>query len=380
MPEPCEVEFREPVRPSRDRQLRSGIVLGVALVVLVGVVALMGAAQPIPSPASTFAGRTLTAALDDALAGSSLADDALTAPLSTTGWVRDGAAPAGPFGWGRGWRGVIAGKITITAINGSNLSLRTDDGWTRTITVTSDTTITKAGQTISVSDLKVGDEIRFAQQRNSDGTYTITRIVVVVPTVAGVVTNVTDATITVTTRDGTSQTIRTTASTTYKVGDAAGSRSDVVVGAIVVAAGERGSDGTLTAATVVVILPRVGGTVSAKTSDSITVERPNGTTVVAHVSASTKFTVRGVSNATLADVQVGMAIVVVGRQRADGSIDAVEIWAGTLGRGLGPKLGDGFGPLFGGRHGRGFGLGPWFGPQASPSPSPGSGSSSSFSS
>lgn len=384
MPDNHEVEFRGRVGPGRNGALRSGIVVGVALVVLVGVVALMGAGQPVPSPASTAEGKALAAALDDALVGASLGsdaatDDALTAPLPTTGWVRDGTAPVGPLGWGRGFGRHILGAITITAIDGSKLSLRTDDGWTRTITVTSDTTITKAGQAISVSDLRVGDEIRFAQQRNSDGTYTITRIVVVVPTVAGVVTNVTDTTITVTTRDGTSQTIRTTASTTYKVGDAAGSGSDVVVGAIIVAAGERGSDGTLTAATVVVALPRVGGTVSAKTSDSITIERPNGTTVVAHVSASTKITVRGVDDATLADVQVGMRIVVVGRQRADGSIDAVEVWAGALGRGLGPGLGDGFGG-FGGRHGRGFGLGPWFGPQASPTPSPGAGSSSSSSS
>ncbi len=373
MPEPYEVEFRGPVRPSRDRSLRIGIAAGAAALVLVGAIAAMGA---LPSSGQT----DLSSALGASGVGSALDEAVLSAPIPTTGWSRDGDAPAGPFGLGRGWRGVISGKITITAINGSNLSLRTDDGWTRTITVTSDTTITKAGQTISVSDLKVGDEIRFAEQRNSDGTYTITRIVVVVPTVAGVVTSVTDTTITITARDGTSQTIRTTASTTYKVGDAAGSRSDIVAGAVIVAAGERGSDGTLTAATVVVVLPRVAGTVSAKTGDSITIERRNGTTVVAHIASSTKITVRGVDNATLADVQVGMGIIVVGRQRADGSIDAVEVWAATLGRGLGLKLGDGFGPLFGGRHGRGFGLGPWFGPEVSPSPSPGSGSSSSFSS
>ncbi|GIW20053.1 MAG: hypothetical protein KatS3mg065_0349 [Chloroflexota bacterium] len=373
MPDNLEIEFRGAVGPNRDRSLRIGIVAGVALTLVLGTVAVMGA-LPGAAPADPLD----TAALGTGTAGTVIDDSLLAAPIPAAGWVRDGGSggPAGPFGFGlgRGLGHFAARSITITAINGSNISLRTDDGWTRTITVTSETTITKAGQTISVSDLRVGDEIRFAQQRNSDGTYTITRIVVVVPTVAGVVTNVTDTTITITARNGTSETIRTTASTTYKVGDAAGSRSDVVVGAIIVAAGERGSDGTLTAATVVVALPRVGGTVSAKTSDSITIERPNGTTVVAHVSGSTTYTVKGVDNATLADVQTGMAIVVVGRQRSDGSIDAVEVWAGNLGRWLGPG--------FGGRHGRGFGFGfgPWSGPQASPSPSPGSGSSSSFSS
>lgn len=376
MPEPYEVEVRGPVRPSRDRPLRIGIVAGVAALVLVGALVAMGAA---PGSASLSTGDpALLAAEPGAPATGTLLDEAvLLAPIPTTGWTRDGGTPAGPFGFGRGLGHVIAGKITITAINGSNLSLRTEDGWTRTITVTSETTITKAGQTISLSDLRVGDEIRFAQRRNSDGTYTITRIVVVVPKVAGVVTGLTDTTITITTRNATSQTIQTTASTTYKVGDAAGSRSDVTVGSVIVAFGERASDGTLTATTVVVVLPRVGGTVSAKTADSITIDRPNGTSVVAHVSSSTKYTVRGVDNATLADVQVGMHILVAGRQRSDGSIDTVRVWAAAPNRGLGPNLRERIGHLFGWGRGRGFDLGPWFGPQASPNPSPGSSSSSS---
>ena len=70
------------------------------------------------------------------------------------------------------------GSITITAINGSSLSLKTDDGWTRTITVTADTKITKAGQAMSLSDLAVGDHIRFAQKKNDDGTYTVTAIAI----------------------------------------------------------------------------------------------------------------------------------------------------------------------------------------------------------
>ena len=82
--------------------------------------------------------------------------------------------------------------ITVTAIDGSNVSLKTEDGWTRTITVTSDTTITKGGQTIALSDVQVGDEIRFAQTRNADGTFTITQIHVVMPTIGGQVTAVED--------------------------------------------------------------------------------------------------------------------------------------------------------------------------------------------
>ena len=109
------------------------------------------------------------------------------------------------------------GEITITAISGSDLSLKTADGWTRTITVTADTTITRAGTTITVADLKVGDEIRFAQTRNADGTYTVTKIQLVIPSVAGQVTAVDGSTITVKRFDGTTQTIHVDASTTYTV-------------------------------------------------------------------------------------------------------------------------------------------------------------------
>ena len=107
--------------------------------------------------------------------------------------------------------------MTITAINGSNLSLKTDDGWTRTIAVTSDTAITRAGTTIAVGDLKVGDEIAFRQDRQDDGTYTITEIHVVLPTVAGQVTKIDGSTITVQRMDGTTQVIHVDGSTTYRV-------------------------------------------------------------------------------------------------------------------------------------------------------------------
>ena len=65
------------------------------------------------------------------------------------------------------------GPITIRAINGSQVSLATEDGWSRTIAVTPTTVITKGGQPIAVSDLAVGDRIRFHQTRNADGTYTV---------------------------------------------------------------------------------------------------------------------------------------------------------------------------------------------------------------
>jgi Domain of unknown function (DUF5666) len=144
-------------------------------------------------------------------------------------------------------------QITISTISGSDLTVTTTDGWTRTINVGATTTITRAGQTIGVGDLKVGDAIRFQQQPNADGTFTITAIEVV--------------------------------------------------------------------------LPRVTGQVSATTSDTITIQRQDGTTMTIHIGSDTTYRVPGIDNATLSDIKPGMVILAQGTQNADGSLQAVAVSA-----------------------------------------------------
>ena len=144
-------------------------------------------------------------------------------------------------------------EITITAINGSDLTVTAADGWTRSVTVNADTAIRRAGQSITLTDLAVGDEIRFRQERNDDGTYTVTAIEV--------------------------------------------------------------------------ILPHVVGQVTATSADGFTVERPDGTTMTIHVAATTTYRVRGVENATLADIAVGMVVLAQGTQNADGTLEALAVHA-----------------------------------------------------
>jgi len=163
--------------------------------------------------------------------------------------VGSGFAPfvfGGPdlgLGVGRG------GGVEITAIDGSNVSLKTVDGWTRTIQVTSSTQITKGGDTIALSDLAVGDTIRFRQKRNADGSFSVIRIDVVLPSVAGTVTAKTGSTITLKQRDGTSVTVHVTGSTKFRVQGVTGtaSLSDVAVGMGLIANGEKNADGSLNA-------------------------------------------------------------------------------------------------------------------------------------
>jgi hypothetical protein len=228
---------------------------------------------------------------------------------------------------------------------------RRPDGWTRTITVTSATTITEAGQTVKVSDLDVGDTIRFSQTASSTGTYTIDAIVVVVPTVSGTVTEVGSGSFKLTARDGTAWTITTTGTTAYTLGFSdtakAGTAADLKVGTGVVVQGTSAANNAMTAVTVRIQLPRVGGQVTAKTTDTITVTRRDGSTTTIHVSSDTTYQVVDKTSATLADITVGMTVMAEGSQRSDGSIDASTVIAGSVMGGHG-----------------------WFGPDTAPSASP----------
>jgi len=321
--------------PGRSSAIRAGLALGSALVVVVGVAVAMGA-----SPAPGSAGAQPSAAAGNPGNGNGRGN----------GFGHDGFG--GPFGFGPGGPaagvpgdkadrigGRAFGPITITAISGSSVSLETEDGWTRTITVTADTAITKGGEKAALSDLNVGDTVRLGQKRNADGSWTVTALAVVLPKTAGTVTAIGSDTITITGRDGTAQTIHTTGSTTYHKGRADGTRADVTVGSQIVAIGERGSDGSITATSIQVFLPRVAGTVTAVTSDSLTITRRDGTTLTVHVGSGTSIGVAGVDKATIADVKTGMVVVVEGSQRADGSLDATALRAGQLGKGRGDLKG-----------------------------------------
>ena len=244
--EPGGIAFAGPVRRPEGRSVavRVGILAGSALLLVVGVVAAMGA-SPSPTPA-TGAGPLSTVAPD------ATADPGAT-PRSdqhARGPMRAFGLPLGPgagSGFDFGFGGFGLGGITITAIDGSNVSLKTDDGWTRTIAVTSDTKITKGGATIAVADLAVGDHVRIAQERASDGTYTVTAIIVVLPSLVGQVTAIDGDTLTVTQPGGTTATIHVDSGTTYQVNGAAGKLSDIKVGSFVVAEGTQRADGSLDA-------------------------------------------------------------------------------------------------------------------------------------
>jgi hypothetical protein len=333
-------------RTSGPNKLRVGAVAGTAIALAVGAVATSLAASPAPS---SSVGTPSTG-------GGAVAPAPLGA-LDPTADEADSELDGGRLG-GRGG----FGDITITSISGSDLKLTTADGWTRTITVTASVAVTRAGQTIALADLKAGDHIRLRQTRNADGTFTVTAIAIVVPSVVGTVGDVSANGFTLKSRDGSTWTIALTDSTTYALGSVSGSKSDIVAGARVLVQGGSPAANQLTALHVRVATDRTVGTVTAKTADSITIKTRDGSTTTIHVGSGTTYRVAANATASLSDIAVDMVVGVEGRARTDGSIDATAVVGGT---GQGPGKG-----LFGGP-----GHGPfsdWGGPdgQEAPSPSP----------
>jgi hypothetical protein len=251
------------------------------------------------------------------------------------GWTGGGALGGGALGGGA--LGGVSGRmaIAITKIDGSKLSLQTSDGWTRTID-TAGAAITKAGKTVTVSDLVVGDTITFRETRQTDGTYKITAIQVVMPTASGTVTAVTSGSVTISQGGNSTKTLTVTGSTTYKQGGAAASASALVVGVRITAQGTVDSAGNFTATTINISAAAVRGTVAGKTATTIVVTTSPGKTVTVNVSSSTKYVVRGVTAPTLSDVAAGAFVVASGTLNADGSLNATNVQAGFGG---GPGFG-----------------------------------------
>lgn len=322
--------------PRKGAAIRAGIVIGSALLVAIGTAVAMGAS---PTPSGS-AGGAQPPTVPRAGNGNTVGPFGPFGGFGPFGRFGPGGGPAlgGPGNAGplagpglRGDRGF--GQITVTAISGTSVSLKTDDGWTRTITVPAAATITKGGQPATFADLAVGDAVRFAEKRNDDGTFTISAVAIVLPQTAGTVTAVGSDTITIKGGDGSARTIHTNASTTYHRGQAAGNRSDVTVGSMIVAVGSLGSDGSLTATSIAIRLPEVLGTVGTVGTDTVTITRRDGTSLTVHVGSGVTIRIAGVASPKLSDVKTGMVVVVQGSQRADGSLDATAIQAGKFGRG-----------------------------------------------
>jgi hypothetical protein len=301
---------------------------------------------PTPRPSSgghATRGAGIVAACLAVFVAVALVVSASSAPRTSAGAdpsaAAKSAAPSAKAGVGEGRRelgdkgfrgGVAVGTITIASINGTKIGLKTADGWTRTIDVAGGTKIFLGKEAGQVSDLSVGQEIRLRQKRNADGSFSVVSLTVPAARAGGTVTAVSGNTITIKRRDGSTATLTVNGSTVFKQGGAAASKADVKVGSIITAEGKPGSSDAFTATTVKIALSRVGGDVTAKTANTITVKQRDGSSVVIHVNADTRYLVRGTTGAkaTIADIAIGNRLVATGVRRGDGSLDAIAVGAG----------------------------------------------------
>ena len=345
------MEHTTPVAPvGRSRTARMLPLLWGGAIAAVAIVALVAAAPRATEDAggSTNAIFAAAASPDASAAASPKASAGADTDQDGRWKAGPGAmgAMGGPGFGGRGGHGF--GAISITAINGSQLSLRTDNGWTRTVDA-SDATVYRGETEIALGDLKVGDQIAFREIRTSDGTTAITRIQVLDPSVAGTISEVTGSSVTVRLADGSTRTVQTTGTTTYQLGrDDATRDNALVVGNVLRAVGTVSGD-TFTATAIQVHPAMTGGEVTARTATSITVTDATGASRTINVSDATTYVIRGDDTPGLDDIAVGDHVVAQGTLAADGSLDAT-----LVAEGRGP--GDG-GPGFGGRGGHGHGRG-----------------------
>jgi len=324
----------------RSRSMIAGAILAGAIGLTAVAVGLASTGAPAAAaPAAANARGVLLGA--DTGTWTAPSGGAATAP-NMAGMMgdRDGGGFGSGAGMGRGGRmggrGMSA-AISITAIDGTKLALATADGWTRTIDAAG-ASVQKSGQTADLSTLKAGDSITFDQTRQTDGTYKITAVQVVLPHVDGTVKSVSDSSVTLTQPDGTEKVIQLTDSTTYQRAGAASTKAALTVGADVDAEGTTATDGTFTATLVNTRAAQAGGTVTAKTTGSITVTARDGSSLTIKVGSTTTYQVAGATTATLSDVAVGAIIMAEGTPNTDGTFSATVVRAFAAGSGRGPGM------------------------------------------
>lgn len=158
-----------------------------------------------------------------------------------------GAGPAfyGGMGMGGDGRHGFGGAGgTLTAIDGSSLTLRGRDGQTVKVATTSSTTYYRDTAKVDRSDLKVGDRVvvNLVDPRASSPTAGAVRVVL--PSVVGTVSNVKGDSFTLTDQIGFRHTIRSSGSTAYgKDGQSADRAAVVTDGAVVRATGTIDANG-----------------------------------------------------------------------------------------------------------------------------------------
>jgi hypothetical protein len=238
-------------------------------------------------------------------------------------------------GSGHGGRG---GALTVTTVNGNTITATGRAGQTVTVKVSATTTYTEAGTAASLADIHVGSVIAVQGSSASTNAPTIdaTAITILLPTEAGVVTNVSGHTLTLTAFDGATHTVTVSGSTRYQKAGQSVTLGDISTGTAIVAEGTLNSDGSLSAARVTIQEPRVAGQVTEVNGSSYAVTGAFGQSDTVTTTSSTTYLNADGTTASASAVQAGVAIIAQGTLSSDGkTLTAQRVIIAPRGAGYG---------------------------------------------
>jgi hypothetical protein len=215
--------------------------------------------------------------------------------------------------------------LTVTSLNGMTINAKLRGGAAVTIATTSATTFSEAGSTVALSAVQPNEHI-LVQGTRDRATHTVQakKIVIVVPTMTGVVTNVAGSTITLTGRNAVQHTINIGGSAKIMQAGQSATTQAIAVGSIVTVQGTTAADGTFTVLRIVIRLPHFAGTIASVSGTSFTLHTRLGKTITINAAPSATYVVRQpgaapTATTTVPSLTVGERVRVVGTLSADGT-------------------------------------------------------------
>jgi len=248
--------FKANSRSGRSRKKLYGILGGAALAAAV----TFGGNALIPTTSATTYAQSVTATATPSATSNSTQQSPLNGPRNGPG--RRGGGDAALSG--------VSG--TLSAINGSTLTLKQGDVIVIQATVNANTVYTKAGKTISLSDLKVGQLLSVRETKASDGTVSISAVEVQLNHAGGTISALDSSSLTLTKPDNSTIKVNLDSSTSYLDLGKTITLADLKAGVRVEADGVLNSDGSLSAEVINVQHDRLGGTITAISGSTLTVQ------------------------------------------------------------------------------------------------------------
>jgi Domain of unknown function (DUF5666) len=236
---------------------------------------------------------------------------------------------------------------TVSAASATSITVTNRVGVSSTFSITTTTKVLEGWTTVTTAALMTGEHVTVLPTSEASGV--AARIRIFLSAVQGRVSAVSGDNITLTKHDGLALSVVASSATTFTLGDASATLSDVTVGSWIRARGVVDTSANALDPLHIHIAMAgraayVIGTVSAVSGEDITLTLPNGLKVSVVANGATTFT-KGGKAATLADVIVGARIEAIGT--VDTTANALDATRVRIGDGDGdaddPGLGLGAG-------------------------------------